>query len=243
MLIMKNILLAACFTLTGLLAIAQNPKVINDPNAQKRSVQGFHGISISSGIDLYLNQGGEEAVAVSASDPEFRDKIVTEVENGILHIYIENKGFHWNWGGNRKLKAYVSCKVLDELRASGGSDVYINESIRSDKLTMNLSGGSDLHGKMIVGELSIGQSGGADAYISGSAGQLHVHVSGGSDFHGYDFSVDDCHAEASGGSDVYVTVNKELDAEASGGSDIHYKGNGSVHESHASGSGSISRSH
>jgi len=243
MLIMKNLVLLACLILPGALAIAQNPKVINDANAQKRSVQGFHGVSIASGIDLYLNQGGEEAVAVSASDPEFRDKIVTEVENGILHIYIENKGIHWNWGGNRKLRAYVSCKLLDELRASGGSDVFIDGSIQSEKLAMNLSGGSDLHGKIAVGELSIGQSGGADVYISGSATQLRVHVSGGSDFHGYDLSVDDCHAEASGGSDVYVTVNKELDAEASGGSDIHYKGSGSVHEAHSSGSGSVSRSH
>ena len=58
---------------------------------------------------------------------------------------------------------------------------------------------------------------------------------------GYDLSVEQCHALASGGSDVYVTVNKELDASASGGSDIHYKGNGSVTGSHTSGSGSISR--
>jgi hypothetical protein len=78
-------------------------------------------------------------------------------------------------------------------------------------------------------------------YISGSAAQLYVHVSGGSDFHGYDLAVDDCHAQASGGSDVYVTVNKELDATASGGSDIHYRGSGSVRESHTNGSGSVSR--
>lgn len=225
--------------LAGFVAIAQNPKVINDPNAQKRTVTNFHGIDIHSGIDLYLNQGGDETVAVSASDREVRDRIVTEVEDGILHIYLDDK-WHWGWG-NRKLRAYVSCKVLDQLTASGGSDVFIDEAIKSQKLDLHLSGGSDLHGKMDVGELTIGQSGGADAFISGSASQLNVHVSGGSDFHGYDLAVDDCHAQASGGSDVYVTVNKELDATASGGSDIHYKGSGSVRESHTSGSGSVSR--
>jgi hypothetical protein len=47
--------------------------------------------------------------------------------------------------------------------------------------------------------------------------------------------------EASGGSDAYLTVNKQLKAHASGGSDIHYKGRGAVVESSASGSGSISR--
>ena len=241
LLIMKNFTLLSVFTLAGVMAVAQNPKVITDPNAQKRTVSSFHGIAIQSGIDLYLNQGGDEAVAVSASDPEYRDRIITEVEDGILHIRLDDKS-HWNWGwGNRKLKAYVSCKVLDQLKASGGSDVYIDEAIKSQKLELHLSGGSDLHGKLQVGELTVGQSGGADVFISGSASQLDVHVSGGSDFHGYDLTVDDCHAQASGGSDVYVTVNKELDAIASGGSDIHYKGNGTVRETHTSGSGSVSR--
>lgn len=236
---MKYFSFLTVLMLAGFAAVAQNPKVINDANAQKRTVTSFHGIAIQSGIDLYLNQGGDETVAVSASDRDVRDRIVTEVEDGILHIYLDDK-WHWGWG-NRKLKAYVSCKVLDQLTASGGSDVFIDEAIKSQKLDLHLSGGSDLHGKMEVGELTIGQSGGADAFISGTAGQLNVHVSGGSDFHGFDLAVDDCHAQATGGSDVYVTVNKELDATASGGSDIHYKGSGSVRELHTSGSGSVSR--
>src|SRR5580658_2605055 len=240
-LIMKNFTLITLFMLAGVAAIAQNPKVINDPNAQKRTASGFHGVQISSGIDLYLSQSSDEAVAVSASDPEYRDRIITEVQDGILHIYMDDK-WHWNWGwGNHKLKAYVSCKLLDELRASGGSDVYIDETIKSQKLELHLSGGSDLHGKLEIGELTVGQSGGADVFVSGSAAQLNVHASGGSDFHGYDLAVDNCQASASGGSDVYVTVNKQLDASASGGSDIHYKGNGSIRELHASGSGSVSR--
>ena len=240
MLIMKNIFLLASFTLIGLLSFAQDTKVINDKNAQKRSVQGFHGVKISSGIDLYLSQGSEETVVVSASDPEVRDRIRTEVENGILHIYMETNGFHWNMG-NRKLRAYVSCKVIDQLTASGGSDVFIENALKSDRLNMNLSGGSDLHGKMTVGELAITQSGGSDVYLSGSTTRLTVHVSGGSDFHGYDLSSNDCRAEASGGSDAYLVVNKALDASASGGSDIHYKGSVTGVVSHASGSGSVSR--
>ena len=178
---------------------------------------------------------------MSSSDPEVRARIITEVQDGILNIYLDDK-FHFDWGWhNRKLKAYVSFKALDQLRASGGSDIYIDQTIKSPKLDLHLSGGSDLKGKMEIGELTVGQSGGADVYISGTASKLTVHVSGGSDFHGYDLAVEECHAEASGGSDVYVTVNKELDATANGGSDIHYKGSGSVRETHTSGSGSVSR--
>jgi Putative auto-transporter adhesin, head GIN domain len=239
MLFMKNILLFAVLSLVSGASFAQGGKVINDKNAAKRSVSGFHAIRISSGIDLYLSQAGEEAVAVSASSTEYRDKIRTEVEGGVLKIFIESEGFHWGNMGGRKLKAYVSCKVLDELKASGGSDVYIEDAVRTDKLNLDFSGGSDLRGKVEAHELSVVQSGGSDAYLSGTASRLSVHASGGSDFHGNELTTDNCQIEASGGSDVHVIVNKELSASASGGSDVYYSGNGVVRESHSSGSSSI----
>lgn len=237
---MKNIFFLSVFTIGCLFASAQD-KVINDKNAQKRDVRSFHDVEISGGVDLYLSQGSVEAVAVSASDPEVRDRIRTEVSDGVLRIYVDNKGFHWGDMANRHMKAYVSCTVLSHLNASGGSDVYLQDAIKSDNLKLDLSGGSDLSGKLVAGELSIYQSGGSDSHVSGSAGRLFIHASGGSDYHGYDLVSDNCKVEVSGGSDAYLTVNKELTASASGGSDVHYRGNGVVRESHASGSGSISR--
>jgi len=238
--IMRFTILLALFTGSTLFSLAQNPKMIDDRNAQKRNVQGFHAIEISSGIDLYLSQGGEEAVAVSASDIDARDRIITEVSGGTLRIYVENRGFNFSWH-NRHMKAYVSCRQMDQLTASGGSDVYIQDAIHAESLKMHLSGGSDFRGKLNVGELNVTQSGGSDSYVSGSARTLYVHTSGGSDYHGYDLAADNCEVEASGGSDAYVTVNKEMTAHASGGSDIHYKGSGVLRDSRASGSGSISR--
>ncbi len=43
--------------------------------AQVRKVSGFHAIKVSTGIKVYLSQG-TEAVAVSASKEEYRDKII-----------------------------------------------------------------------------------------------------------------------------------------------------------------------
>lgn len=240
---MKNILLFTALSIASFSCFAQAGKVINDKNAQKRNVPGFHAVRISSGIDLYLSQAGEEAVAVSASSEEYRDKIRTEVQDGVLKIYLENnEGFHWgNWGVNKRLKAYVSCKVLDALRASGGSDVFIEGVVKTDKLDLDMSGGSDLRGKVEAHDLSIIQSGGSDAYLSGAAEHLSLHASGGSDFHGNDLTADNCRVDASGGSDVHIIVNKELSVNASGGSDVYYSGSGVVRESHSSGSSSITR--
>ena len=57
-------LLVLIISMISLSAFAQETKVINDANAVIRNVSGsFTGISVSSGIDLYLTQGNEEAVA------------------------------------------------------------------------------------------------------------------------------------------------------------------------------------
>lgn len=235
---MKKVLffiLAAFFLVTG---FAQ--KTIRDANVEARNVQGFHAIEVSGGIDLYLSSG-DEAVAVSATDKGYRDRIKTEVQNGVLKIYYDWKqGVKFNWKGG-ELKAYVSFKSLDALRASGGSDVKVEGSIKSDKLNLSLSGGADFSGKVdISGSMTINQSGGSDADLSGNVTDLKIDASGGSDFSGYRLVADNCIIHASGGSDVNITVNKEFYAEASGAADINWKGSATIKGTKASGAGSVS---
>jgi len=230
---MKKLLFS--LLVTGLITTASAQKTINDPNAEKRNVSGFHAIEVGGGIDLYLSQG-EEAVAVSASKNEYRAKIKTEVKNGVLKIWYEwNSNLRFDWS-NHKLKAYVSFKDIDRLEGSGGSDISVDGSIKVAKLAMEVSGGSDFDGKVETGELNIQASGGSDVRISGKADRLTIDASGGSDFKGYDLASDICNVEASGGSDIQVTVNKELSANASGGSDVYYKGTGLIRDLKTSGS-------
>ena len=230
---MKKLLFS--LLVTGLITTVSAQKTINDPNAEKRNVSGFHAIEVGGGIDLYLSQG-EEAVAVSASKNEYRAKIKTEVKGGVLKIWYEwNSNLKFDWS-NHKLKAYVSFKDIDRLEGSGGSDISIDGSIKVAKLAMEVSGGSDFDGKIETDELKIHASGGSDVNISGKASRLTIDASGGSDFKGYDLVSDICNVEASGGSDIHVTVNKELSANASGGSDVYYKGTGLIRDLKTSGS-------
>ena len=221
--------------ISGFVTAVSAQKTIKDANAEKRNVSGFHAIEVSGGIDLYLSQG-EEAVAVSASKDEYRAKIVTEVKDGVLKIWFDWKSnIKIDWG-NHKLKAYVSVKNIDRLEGSGGSDIEIDGLIKTTKLDLEISGGSDFDGKIESDELKIQASGGSDVSISGKAARLTIGASGGSDFKGYDLVSDICNVEASGGSDVHVTVNKELSANASGGSDVFYKGSGLIRDIKTSGS-------
>jgi hypothetical protein len=237
---MKNILLSVGFMTVTLIACSQN-KVINDANAVTRSAKNFHAVSAEDGIDLYISQGTEETVAVSASRPEYRDKITTVVENGVLRIYFAKSDWHFNWSSGKHLKAYVSFKSLDGLSGSGGSDIYVSGTIRVPKLKLTVSGGSDFEGAVDINDLNVDLSGGSDVKITGKSVNLKIDASGGGDFKGYELSSDMCYAEGSGGSDLQVRVNKELTVNTSGGSDVYYKGNGVIKEAKTSGGGSVSK--
>jgi len=214
--------------------------VINDPNAEIRNVKGFHAMQVSHAINLYLTQSNEEAVAVSAKDTKYRERIRTEVKDGVLKIWYDNDGWKWD-NGNKKLKAYVSVKTLDKLSASGASDVLVDGTITGDRLDIDLSGASDFKGAVKLNELNLDQSGASDITISGSAGKVTIEASGASDVKGYDLITENCNAHASGASDIKISVNKELSAHASGASSIYYKGTAVIRELHSNGASSVGK--
>jgi len=229
---MKKIILAGFALIMAMTAFSQT----DDGNKQTRQVSGFHGVDISGGIDLYLGNG-PESVSISAASSSVRDHIRTEVENGILHIYMDK---NWVRGfGSGHMKAYVSLPDLKSLQASGGSDIFLQNQITAGDLGIGLSGGSDLKGKLNATHLSITQSGGSDVNLSGNVQNLQVDASGGSDLDGFDLVTDYAVLNASGGSESHLTVNKELRIMASGGSDVTYKGKAMVKEIKSSGSSSV----
>ena len=223
-----------------MLTVHAQKTIINDPNAEARAVKGYHGIDVSGGINLYLSQGEEEAVVVSASDLKWRDRIRTEVVDGILRISLDQH--RWSLG-HVKIKAYVSFTTLDRLTASGASDIFVDGVITGDRLAIDLSGASDFKGAINVKALRLEQSGASDSHVTGVVSEIaEIHSSGASDVKGYDLTIQNCSVHASGASDIRVTVNKELSADLSGASSVLYKGDAVIKDVRSSGSSTVKKS-
>lgn len=238
---MKKLFLSL-ITFIAVVAFAQDKTVIADANAQKRTLSGsFTGIIVSDGVDLYLTQGNEESVAVSASDEKYMERFKTEVENGTLKIYFDNKGVNWAANDRRKLKAYVSFKTLEKLHASGGTDVKIQGSLDAENLDIKFTSGSAFNGKLKAKELSVEQNSGSAIIVTGSADKVKVDVSSGAVFKGYDLSVDYCDAKASSGGGVRITINKELSAKASSGGGVKYKGAAVIKDINVNSGGTVKK--
>ena len=227
------------FTLNCLPVLAQET-IINDKNAELRSVRDFTGIKISGGIDIFLSQSDGYAVAVSAIDSKYRDNIVTEVKNGILVIYYNNDRFRLA-SGDKKLKAYISFKTLESLEASGACDVNITGSLNGNSLLIKLSGACDIEGAIKINDLALNLSGASTVDLRGSAENISITASGASDVKNYDLVTQNCVAKLSGASDVKITVNNSISGSASGASTLHYEGNPAKKDVVTSGASSVSQ--
>ena len=91
--------------------------------------------SISLHVLALSVRGDQEDVAIAAKDLKWNRRIVTEVVDGVLKIYL----FKDAWGMNsadKKLKAYVSFTTLDRLSASGACDVWVEGVLVADTLAI-----------------------------------------------------------------------------------------------------------
>jgi hypothetical protein len=217
-------------------------KTINDPNAEPRSVGSFHGIEVATGIKLVLTEGSTEAVAVSADKVEYRDRIVTKVENGILKIHYESQvGAINKQNQSKNLRAYVSYKTLDRLNVNTGAEVQIEGVLKSSSLDIKANTGGIVKGEIEITKLDVDQNTGSRISFTGKAEELDVEGDTGSRFMGEDLKVSNCTAEVGTGAQVIITVQKEISAKANTGGSIKFKGDSAIKNIKTGTGGSVSK--
>jgi len=236
----KTILFLSLFA--GLITTSFGQKTINDANAEKRTVSSFHGIDVATGIQLTLTKGTTEEVAVSASEIEFRDKIVTEVVNGILKIHYETKSGAINKKNESKhLRAYVSYKSLDLLHVTTGAEANVDGVLEATTFELKANTGGLVKAEMNIGSLTVDQNTGSKITLSGNVDKLEAQGDTGSKFMGEDLTTNTCMIKMSTGAGIYISVEKELNVKADTGGYIKYKGNAGIREIRTNTGGYVSK--
>ena len=181
----------------------------------------FTVISASEGIQVYVTQDDNFSISVEA-DENVIDLIGTDINNNVLKIHAINNI------GNATKKVYVSLPKISELKSSSGSHLITENTINSDRLTIDSSSGSILNAEIIADNLDIDASSGANIQISGESGNTSIDASSGANLSGKELSTKFCDAEASSGANVSIFVSESLTADASSGGNISYSGKAKV---------------
>jgi hypothetical protein len=230
---MKNLLLPALLSLATLApALAQS--------TQTRQVPTFHAINVGTGIELALTAGRSQRVEVSATTDEYRDRIETTVQDGVLTLrYKKPANAPRNERMNTSLRVAVTADELTALTAGSGSSVRTAGDFDAATFQLDVSSGASVQAGLDTGTLTVRQSSGSSADLSGRATTLDVQSSSGATFDAHELRTDRCRAEASSGSSVRVAVKDDLVAQASSGGSISYQGSPQLTKRTSSG-GSVS---
>jgi hypothetical protein len=121
---------------------------------------------------------------------------------------------------------------------SGASSLNI-EDLKTGVVNLDMSGASDITGKVETSEGKFGLSGASNLKLSGSAAEIKIEASGASEVTLTDFPVVNADVELSGGSDAEIDVSGRLSIDLSGGSKLSYAGDPKLGSIDVSGSSSI----
>ena len=94
---MTKLLLAALLLAANGYAFAQTnaTATVSTSNLTDMHLSGFNGLKIEGPFDVIITQGSNESVKLDAPSG-IMDRIVTEIDGGVLNI--RNKHDNWGWG-------------------------------------------------------------------------------------------------------------------------------------------------
>jgi len=211
-------------------------------NGETRNVGNFSGIEVSTGVNVIFKQEDATNLKVFA-DSDKLQYVVTKVENGVLKVYIDNKGA--KKVKFRNLSVNVSSPRMDNIKTSSGANFTVVNAIRENNLRIDASSGSLVTGKFTInnttdvdvssgsnvkanitsGKIMVKSSSGASANVEGNADFGMFDVSSGADCEAKNLRVNIAEVESTSGSSVSVNVQDKLKVKASSGGSVRYKGN------------------
>jgi hypothetical protein len=210
-------------------------------NSEDRHLSGFTSVSVAGSFDVVITQGSSESVKVTAPS-DVINRIITEVEGGVLKIYTKSDNdWHWFDGGHKKIMIYVAIKDVNGVSLSGSGDVSFREGLRGGAFRLKLTGSGDVSGKLWVKNLDVNLAGSGDIKISGSADNSNVSVAGSGDYTANGLVTNTASVRVAGSGDARVNVSQKLDASVVGSGDVYYTGSVKSVSTSKIGSGDVSR--
>ena len=212
--------------------ISGNGNVVEDV----RDVDGFTGVEVSTGIDVFLSQGNNFEVVVEA-DENLQEVILTELKGDNLVVRTD----HVNIRSAKSKKVHVTLPELTELKISSAGDCVGQTPFQCGDLNLSISSAGDLTLEVEAGRINLDISSSGDARLAGSAEVLDATLSSAGDLHAFDLVAGRVDVNVSSAGDARVHATEELEMNASSAGNIYYRGEAEVVRSTSSSAGSIVR--
>jgi Putative auto-transporter adhesin, head GIN domain len=178
--------------------------------------QDFKKIKVSQGIKVVVEQSPNSSIAVEADDNIIKH-IVTKVENNVLIIESDE-----SYNSTKTPVVNVKLPFINGLSASSGSNIRSATVLKTEKLNVSSSSGSQINIEVEADAIALESSSGSSIEASGKALKLETSASSGSEINAKDLMANEVISQTSSGSSTSVYPILKLDAKANSGSSINY---------------------
>jgi hypothetical protein len=188
----------------------------NIVNETRTVTQDFKKIKVSKGIEVAVEQTANGSISVEADDNIIKH-ITTKVENNILIISSDE-----SYNSSKTPKVTVKMPFINGLSASSGSQITSSNVLKSEKMDVTSSSGSQIDIDTESDAISIESTSGSTVDARGKALKLETSASSGGEINAKDLMANEVISQASSGSSTSVYPILKLDAKANSGSSINY---------------------
>jgi hypothetical protein len=194
--------------------------------SETRSFSGLTGVHHKGVGVLLITQGDKDELRIEAA-PEVREKLITDVKDGILVIRHDNDFVDWMrmWTHSLDpLRFFLTIRDIQTIKLSGAGTIKA-PAVKSDSLELINSGAGtqtieNLDARAFKAELS----GAGSMEIAGKTDEQRIKLSGAGSYNAARLDSRKAEVKLSGVGSASVWVRESLDANLSGIGSVEYYG-------------------
>lgn len=182
----------------------------------------FTGVALSINADVYIEQGAEQKVVVTAQQ-NIIDLIELDVHDGVWDISFDGCAFSFS-----DVKITITVPEIEKLVLTSSGNIYGIGQLETNLIDLVNTGSGEIDLDLVDTGIDATITGSGDIQLSGQTQSLGVVVTGSGDFEAFGLEAEDAVLTISGSGDIECTVTGDLKVTISGSGDVYYKGNPSI---------------
>ena len=207
--------------LLGFLTTGLNAQV-----EENRSIGSFSKIHLQGNYTVYLTKGAANSLTVKTKKQESLDDLITEVNGGELKI--QYKRDDEKWGNSPKIDVMLTYTSLAHIHMDGKTKFQTENTIESDKLTLEFDGYVSGEMEMQLNELNMESDGFTSLEFTGTAAKKTIIIDGAGKMNALELVAKEAVVDVDGSAAVSVHATENLKAKMDGFSKLKYKGSPAV---------------
>lgn len=234
---LQNSIIAVIIMVVGITTNTQavNNYIEKDKYEKEYEISNIREINLLLACEVHLTQADNESLKITAEQDIFNRLTVNQEDSTLFIKTDRDKYDNDKW----KVKVYLTINDLRKIKIGGAVKLDNENTLKTPKLTLDISGAADVDLDIDVEKLLADFSGAVNAEIEGNADYIVMDMSGASNVDTENLKSRAFYLDFSGFGKAEIFASEVVKIDMSGMGVIRYSGNPDKIETKSSGLGII----